>query len=439
MNKLLAILVVLTMTIVTASVALADPTAGEDDGCCPQGCEYDCGLEATYPNDATQIGTTVNILGGGGTGGSTGDVSPIVKCKWEYDLDVEVDMGECAQCVACVDGSCIDSMNMFYHDACPCIDGLQVKPILGGSVKVGYYAIVTDPQGVSQVSTVYADVWHPDGQFKYQIELHPVGFDSADYDKTVALGLWDHVQSCHSDLVTINTAWEATLPVDVTAEDDILDELNEQLAYLYYGEAYISYCQPGGEYLVGVRAVDITNAWSAWLYNTFWYIPTSAVEVDFEQVNYGDVAVCTEKWVGGDALMTTPNKPTVKNIGNTPVELYVWQDDMGFSDTSGEWNVMFDARLTADGEEVYYYPYEFDGDETPDDTSDDYPGVRIPGVIDLCTQEKLDFSIHAFKGQPVVYTGVMRLYACINGLPAWVTPIQHVGTAQTGIPQNNMP
>jgi hypothetical protein len=77
MNKLLAILVVLTMTIVTASVALADPTAGEDDGCCPQGCEYDCGLEATYPNDATQIGTTVNILGGGGTGGSTGDVSPM--------------------------------------------------------------------------------------------------------------------------------------------------------------------------------------------------------------------------------------------------------------------------------------------------------------------------------------------------------------------------
>jgi hypothetical protein len=369
---------------------------------------------------------------------------PTIKCKWEYDLDVHLDCDPC------------DDLCCYEHDACPWTDGLQVKPLLGSSVTVGYYAVVTDlEQVVADVDEVYADVWHPDFQFKYQIPLYPVGWPDNDYDgipdmddpnaydPTVALDLWDHVLSCHPTLITYNEVWALGV-IDMTPEADIEHELEQAEAYIYYGEADISYCQPGGKYLVGVRAVDLTNSWSDWLYNRFWYIPTSAIEVDFNTIQYGDVAVSTEKWVGGDTLMTTPSKPTVKNIGNTPVEIYVWQDDMGFSsdtnpDGSESWNVIYDARLTADGLDLYYYPYQFQGDVTPDDPSDDYPGVRIPGIVGLCTQEKLDFSIHVLKGQPLTYTGQMELYACINELPYWLTPSQHVGTAQTGVPQINMP
>jgi len=442
MKKILSILVVLAMAIVSAQVLAAD----EVEECCPQGCDFECGLEAEYPSEASYISTYVNVIGGGGGGTTEIETAPIIKAKWEYDEEVEVDMGECADCISCVPGTCLQPGNMYYHDACPCIPGLQVKPILGNSVTVGYYAIVTDPQGVADVAHVYADIWHPDGYFKYQIELHQVGLVDPEngapldeYDKTIALDIWEHAFECHNDLVTINQDWAATLPAEVSPEADIVDELEEKLAYLYYGEAELDYCQPGGEYLVGVRAHDLTNSWSPFLYNTFWYIPTSAVKVDFNMIDYGGVSVSTEKWVGGDGLMTTPTKPTVKNIGNTPVNLYVWQDDMGFSDTYGEWNVKYDARLTADGEEVYYYPYEFKGDET-ENTSDDFPGVRIPGVLELCTQEKLDFSIHVLKGEPNSYTGQMELFACMDyPMPSvfWNTPDQYLGSPQAGLPNPN--
>jgi hypothetical protein len=369
-----------------------------------------------YQNPIT---TTATITGGsGGPGGGTepqGIDAPIIKCKWEYDMDVVVDLEEC-DCVDPCEGG------MWYHDACPCTTGLQVKPILGETVTVGYFAVVTDPQGVANVDRVYADIWHPDGQFKYQIELYPLGLTEAGYDKTIALEKWAHVTMHHSDLIKLNDLWSAGLPPGITAWDDIYDELNENLAYLYYGEAEISYCQPGGWYHVGVTAFDNNNNQASYLYNCFWYIPTSAVEIDFMTVNYGSVDVGTHKQIGGDMDMFTANKPTVKNIGNTPVELWVEQTDMGFGKTSGIWNVEFDARMTADGEYVYYEPEE---------------EVRIPGVLGLCTLEKLDFSILVHKAASgYTYTGTMCLTACIDDASyVWTTPPQWIESAPIPVPQ----
>jgi hypothetical protein len=323
-------------------------------------------------------------------------------------------------CPPCADPCGVDGN--YYHDACACTLGLQVKPILGKTVTVGYYAIVTDPNGVGTISHVYDDIWHPDGTFKYQIELFPVGFNTG-YSNAEALAEWDHVTTHHSDIIKY-------LDIETYDNDEIYDELWQNLAYLYYGEAELSYCQPGGCYHVGVRAHDTYNTWCPYLYNTFEYIPTSAVELDFNTLNYGTLTIPSSdpKWVGGDLDMLTPAKPTVKNIGNTPVDLYVWQDDMQFGQTAGAWNVMFDARLGAPGtfDAVEYYPYQIDTN---------YPGVRIPGILPLCTENKLDFSIHAFKGMPgYTFTGKMDLYAFIDGMPIWTTPSQFVGNAPLGVP-----
>ncbi len=360
------------------------------------------GNEAEYPY-TTSIETSVNIAGGDDPNGNE---PPIIKCKWEYDLTVDPDGCEG-----------IVPEGTYVHDADPNEEGLQVAPVLEGNVKIGFYAVVTDPQGVNTISAVYADVWHPDGTFKYQIELEPVGFCDDMYDKQVALSLWEHVTDAHPDLIKFN-GYDA---------NEIYDELNEELAYIYYGEAYISYCQPGGWYYVGVRAVDTYGAWCDYLYNKFWYIPTAAIRVDFNSIDYGTVVLSTPKWVGGDQDMNTPQKPTVRNIGNTPVELYVWQDDMGFGKTNGEWNVEFDARLGADGDVVVY---------EPEQTDDGKLGVRIPGVLPLCTTEKLDFSIHAKKGFPDVdYSGEMHLYAYIHGTPPWDTPSEYIETPPNGVPE----
>jgi hypothetical protein len=334
------------------------------------------------------------------------DGTPVIKCKWEYDLGPGPHDG-------------------FAHDSC-ITPGLQVAPNPGGFVKVGYYAVVTDPQGRDHIDHVYADIWHPDGEFKYQIELRPVGLSASGYDKTIALKTWDHVISVHRDIITVNDDWAMQLDPGINWWDDVRDELNEPLAYMFYGEALLSYCQPGGYYTVGVRAHDAYNIWTDYLWNWFWYIPTAAIQIDFNTVDYGVVAESFDQWVGGDYDMDTSHKPTVRNIGNCPVELWVIQDDMDFGTTDGRWNVQFDAQLTADERNRVYYPPNTRGP------------VRIPGIVNLCTMEKLDFSIHVYKGYPgIEYKGNMGLFAFIHDASfIWGTRPEFIGDAPNGVPQN---
>jgi len=404
MRNIFAILAILSMITAASFVAIAETPE------CPD-CKSDGNQAYNLIPDQTDIGTQVFITGGGG---STGNEPPVIKCKWEYDLDVMLEGEDCPPC-----GEPCGEDGNYYHDACPCELGLQVKPIIGSSVTVGYFAVVTDPQGVNSVDHMYVDVWHPDGSFKYQIEILPIGFSSGGYDKNVALDAWAHVITNHADLITYN-GYE---------NDEIYDELWEELAYIYYGEAEISYCQPGGYYHVGVREHDTYDYWCDYLYNNFWYIPTSAIEIDFTTLNYGSIATSVNKWVGGDSDMATLEKPTVRNVGNTPVKLNVWQDDMDFGQTGTAWNVQFDARLGAPGVngDVVYAPYEY---------ISGWPGVWIPGVLPLCTEDKMDFSIHVFKGMPgYTYLGIMKLFAYIDcdSYP-WVTPIDLQGNAPMGVP-----
>jgi hypothetical protein len=165
-----------------------------------------------------------------------------------------------------------------------------------------------------------------------------------------------------------------------------------------------------------------------YLWNKFWYIPTSAVEIDFTTVDYGSVNKFTTKWIGGDKDMSTPNKFTVRNIGNTEVQLYVWQDDMGFGMTGTNWNVWFDARMGTPGQ------YGADVEYDPEEVTATYLGTKINGVLPLCTVEKLDFSIHVVKALGTSYSGLMKLYAYINGAPVWETPNQFVDTPPDYVP-----
>ena len=434
MKKLLAIMVVISMALVGATIVSADETAPDY----PTG---DCAWDDPYciPDISTEATITGTPSGGDGDGDDSGvtngNHAPLIKCKWEYDLDVVITPDICDQCQPCT-GS------VWMHDACCLIPGLQVKPHLYGNTRVGYYAVVTDLEGKDSVEHVYADVWHPDKSFKYQIELFPVGFDTSNnYDKTEALNIWDHVWAHHSDLIKINEVWENTL-VDTTAAEDIRDELNEELAYLYYTEAEINYCQPGGWYYVGVRAHDNYDAYCDYLFNRFWYIPTAGFDVDFTSVNYGTVAEGIEKKVGGDYNFVQGDlKPTIRNTGNTPLELYIYQDDMGFGKTAGVYNVQFDAQMTADSAmNRIFYPYEKDKIDIygVNEPENQYPGIRLPGVLPLCDEEKLDFSIHVYKGFPgETYSGTMDLCALIHrDSYKWDTPSQFQEDAPVGVAQN---
>ena len=121
MKKILALSIVLAMFIASIPAVLAE------DPCIPpkDGCGWNDHNKKTVTTKATVVGCGPPCPppAGAPTGGGTNydDGPPIIKCKWEYDLQVEFTKPD--PCYNCED-TCPD----LKHDACPCEDGLQVKP-----------------------------------------------------------------------------------------------------------------------------------------------------------------------------------------------------------------------------------------------------------------------------------------------------------------------
>ena len=406
MKKILALSILLSMVLVSIPVTIAIEDGGGHRWVCDVDDDNQFGGHIT--TKARVIGgNSYNYNSGGGQGGADPS-APIIKCKWEYDLEIELPPP---------DPYCYQYCR--YHDACPWMPGLQVHPDLGRDVAVGYFAVVTDQNGVGHIDHVFADVWHPNCEFKYEIELFPYWDPQdtyRDYDQEGAIEQWKHVTEKHHSLINYGV-FELNNP-SWTNDEDILWELEQGHAVLYYGVAYLSYCQPAGNYCVGVRAMDGFDLWSDYLFNKFWYIPTAAAVIDFKEVNYGDVAESVWNRKGGDQDMETPSLHTVKNVGNTPIYFSIWQDDMKFGKTNPGlpneyWNVEYRARLTDDNT-MWTNVYKPEVETT------------LPGYLGMCTEEKLDFEIHVLKGftgfGPT--TGMMHLYAHIYGEQAdWISPM----------------
>jgi hypothetical protein len=292
--------------------------------------------------------TEVTVTAGGGS-------PPIVKCKWETPDD---------------------------GDTGP---GTQVLPSGTYQVykEVHFWAVVTDPEGVETVSNVFVDVYHPagppeNGSFKYQLELLEV-------DQAAGITAFENAWT--GDLITFNTGHDY---------DSVLHQLQQGLARVYEGTQVLSYHQPAGDYQVKVKAYDLPGNPSVVLTNYFTYVAVTAMELDFTTVNYGTVQMSINKWIGGDQTFGTANLPTVRNVGNTNLQITIVQDDMGLGDTSGEPNVIYDARLGANGVHAIYAPEQ---------------EVTLEDVLPLCNTQKLDFSIHVKKADPAPYSGSITLGA----------------------------
>jgi len=311
------------------------------------------------PNVTTQV----EVTAGGGA-------PPIVMCKWETPDD---------------------------GDPSHAIPATQILPPVSynGVKPVGYYAVVTDPQGIGTIQAVYADVYHPDGppefgSHKYQIQLLPVA--------TKVIGLADFDAAVAQNLIFFGEGQTAEI---------VRHQLDQQLAWLYEVQGEIHYCQPAGIYTVKVHAEDRNNNWSSFFCNTFEYVGVTAAEFDFTTVNYGSVEVCVNKWVGGNTTFSNGDGlPTVRNIGNTNLKVAIFQDDMAFDKTLDVWNVEYDMRLGADGTNVVYSPAFKKGQSVSQ------PTVTIdPDVLNLCNTQKVDFSIHVKKAPAGQYSGVMTIGA----------------------------
>lgn len=300
----------------------------------------------------------------------TGD-PPIIKCKWETP-----DTGDPT------------------HETL----GTQILPPLvwGTYTTVGYYAVVTDPQGWANIAAVYADVYHPlesplNGSFKYQVELTRITNETTGINK--------FNQAVDQGLITARSI--NPLTGYEYLDEEIIHELEQGLAWVYrieYSDG-LWYEQPAGDYKVIIVAVNTYNQ-EATLQNYFEYVPVHGCEIDFTSFIYGPVSPYIHKQIGGDTDFADPKAPaghgvpngaTIRNIGNTLCKVTVYQTDLSYETSPGSgvwvelgktgdaWNVEYDARLGVDGQWVYYDPEEED--------------VVLPDILDLSEVEKLDFSI----------------------------------------------
>ena len=283
----------------------------------------------------------VNVISGGGD-------PPVVMAKWELPDNITEE------------------------------PGTQIFPPLehGASLTVEYYAVVTDPQGIDDIDRVYVDVYHPNGTFKYQAQLYEV--------KNVSKAIAMIEDAANKGVITLAPGFTV---------DNLTHAVEQFDAKVFKGEGELSYHQPYGNYTVSAYAFDQNNGRSDYLNNTFEYVRGVGFEIDFTEINFGDVEVCKNKWVSGDAVWGPP-KPTIRNIGNTPAKINVSFDDMGFGKTNKDWNVEYDARLGL------FAPVVFDP----------YEEVQLPGTLDLCTTTKISFSIHVKKGVGP-HTGNMTISA----------------------------
>lgn len=312
---------------------------------------------------------------------TSGGANPIVKAKWEANADRYTDASTDA--------------------------GAQLLPSGQYQVNktVAMCAIVTDPDGLADIKNVYADVFYPEGvalgashvALPDQSGEGCGAFMQEDsltrLDKAEGINLFCNlVRNSNNNLPTFNTGYDYD---EICATDG---ELQKDTAAVYCGTKEISYEDPSGDYKVWAIGQD-ANGLQGILENHFTYLPVTAFQTDFTSVSYGSVRLNTHKIISGN-LTWGDGKASVRNVGNTRLNMTVWQNDMGLGKTDGLWNVKYDARV---GSTASYAVYN------PEVTT------TLEKSLDLSELNEMDFSIDISKFPPThvgdSYIGSMTLGA----------------------------
>ncbi|HCC59918.1 MAG: hypothetical protein A2402_00815 [Candidatus Staskawiczbacteria bacterium RIFOXYC1_FULL_37_43] len=339
-------------------------------------------------------------VGTGLTQDTTGGASPIVKAKWEAN-------GADARGVAYA--SALD----YYRDDSASA-GAQFLPSGHKDVnkKIAMCAVVTDPDGLSDVINVYSDVFYPEN---IDLGAHHVALPDQSGDgcgelmqedslnklsKADGIELFcNRVRSNNNNLPTFNTDPQYYDYDEICKADG---ELQKETAAVYCGTKDLSYEDPSGDYKVWAIGQDKVGLQGT-LENHFTYLPVTAFEADFNSINYGNVRLNTHKIINGDLVWNSPageNQASVRNVGNTRLKMKVSQDDMGLGKTDGNWNVKYDARVGSSAEFIQYWPEET---------------KTLNNPLDLSELNEMDFSIDISKFPPThsgnYYVGNMTLSA----------------------------
>jgi hypothetical protein len=288
----------------------------------------------------------------------------------------------------------------------PTIPGTQVDIVPSGDKAMCAYIVVTDPNGRDDIAQVHADIYHPDGSFKFQVlatkldlTADLVEIEQAKADAVAAeTGTWTtNVTEMLLDPLLPPVTDE---PITQAVADMLDEELyNTETAYIYRADWLMNYHQPAGIYTVEAWATDGSGEQSFRIISWYEWVATPVLELDFTSINYGEIVPCVEKTVPGDYVMEAagpapPVMPTVKNEGNVPLTIGVHSTAM-VGVNQGKEIVDFDAKFK--DEKITYTACT---------------DVWFTNPLDLCETMKINFSIHAPVGTPSdTYVGELHMLA----------------------------
>ena len=172
---------------------------------------------------------------------------------------------------------------------CKCEDPNPVTPNLNPNdpVTVTICAVVCDPNGKDDISSVTATVYYPDGTVKIQ---------------TVQMG---PVVECNCRPLKPEISPEA-----VYCDRPYYDE-DDPTCQLYKGTFEMDITQPGGEYRVVVTATDSEGEVDK-LQNRFVFESLVLFDIDFDIISFGDIKI-------GEWSYASPGY--IHNCGNDPIQI----------------------------------------------------------------------------------------------------------------------
>ncbi|HII81508.1 MAG TPA: hypothetical protein HA261_14245 [Methanosarcina sp.] len=259
--------------------------------------------------------------------------------------------------------------------------GTQVMPIPGVGNEKSYktfnkYVIVSDPNGIADIVTVYEKLFYPDGKLASgESECMDITGNPTEYT------------------AVLDDALKASLISTEQYNAYIygLNDAKRQLKMFKVANS-LSNCDPDGSYKAYFKVVDNYGLYFEGTTN-FDYLPLKAIGLDFSEINYGSVQVNVEKWVSGDENWATPQRPTIKNEGNEPLQISV----QGSAMTGDKLKQTLSPKaLSVEllGEHVY-------GLDQP---------VTLNGFLQPCTPTQISFDIKPPLGTAAdVYRGTMSI------------------------------
>jgi len=349
---------------------------------------------ATIVTDGDSVST-------GLTPDTSGGLRPIVKAKWEmkgpcFTTGTTPSYNQCVTSEGGEEGA---------DDSTAAGAQFNAPGVWDANMDYTVCAIATDPNGIGDIDGVYADIYFPTNR-KMHVSMDPDEID----DPTGSCGAFIEENTLRKlskddgiDLFCSQIRLgNPNLPVFASpySYDEICNpetgELVEEEAYVYCDDKAISWEHPAGDYKVEVTAHDAYGPGAA-LTNTFKYVEFTGFQVDFNSLTYLNVAKDVRNQISGDRVFDAGGAsamPTVRNIGNTMLNVQVAQDDMLFGQSSGVWNVKYDARVgnVATDWSGYYNPFKEAG-VAGDPTS--YRSLKE--ILNLSETEKMDFVILVSK------------------------------------------